>query len=128
MKLAHDLRLQEENGALQGHLVGRAFSRSLMHAEKFKVPANVKDIELVLVLPVDQPRTQAGAPANHLPEFRLTHHLFEKHQVEDLRHVDARVQHVHGNGDLGKLVRLGKLVNGTLGVGHVVVNDFGVAG
>lgn len=57
LKLVHDLRLQEENGALQGHLVGRAFSLSLAQTEKLKVSANVKDIELVLVLPVDQPRT-----------------------------------------------------------------------
>ena len=111
---------------MQGHLPhgGLAFA----HAEKFKIAAQVENIELVLVLPIHQPQTQPGAPADHLPEFRLAHHFLEEHQIQHIRHVDAGVQHIHGDGDLRQLVRFRELVDSALGVGHVVVDDLGVTG
>ena len=38
-----------------------------------------EDIELALVLPINEARTQAGAASDHLPELGLTHHLFEEY-------------------------------------------------
>ena len=48
--------------------------------------------------------------------------------MQHLRHVDAGVQHIHGNGDLRQLFRIGELVNRALGVSHIVINDLGKAG
>ena len=126
LELVDDLSFQIEDGALQGRLVGSGLA--LVHSEEFEVAAQVEDVELGLVLPVYQPRTQTGAPADHLPEFRFAHDLLEKHQIQHLGHINASVQHVHGDGDLGKLLGIGELVDGALGVGHVVVDDLGIAG
>ena len=115
-----------EDRTLQGNHIGGG--PSLVHAKELKVAAEVEDVELVLVLTVQQPRTQTGASPNHLPELCLAHDLLEKHQIQHFRHVNAGVQHVYGNGDLRQLLRVGKLVNGALGIGHVVVDDLGKAG
>ena len=121
-----NLGLQMEDCALQGdHIGGRS---ALVHAKELKVAAEVKNIELVLILTIHQPRTQTGATPNHLPELRFAHDLFKEHQIQHLRHVDAGVQHIHGNGDLRQLLRIGELVNRALGVSHIVINDLGKAG
>ena len=121
-----NLGLQIEDRTLQGdHIGGRS---ALVHAKELKVAAEVKNIELVLILTIHQPRTQTGATPNHLPELRFAHDLFKEHQIQHLRHVDAGVQHTHGNGDLRQLFRIGELVNRALGVSHIVINDLGKAG
>jgi len=121
-----NLDLQMKDCALQGnHIGGRS---ALVHAKELKVAAEVKNIELVLILTIHQPRTQTGATPNHLPELRFAHDLFKEHQIQHLRHVDAGVQHIHGNGDLRQLFRIGELVNRALGVSHIVINDFGETG
>ena len=111
---------------MQGdHIGGRS---ALVHAKELKVAAEVKNIELVLVLTIQQPRTQTGAAPDHLPELRLAHDLFEEHQIQHLRHVNAGVQHIHGNGDLRQFLRVRKFVDGALRIGHIVVDDLGKAG
>ena len=100
---------------------------ALVHAKELKVAAEVENIELVLILTIQQPRTQTGAASNHLPELRFAHDLFKEHQIQHLRHVNAGVQHIHGNSDLRHFFRVGKLVNGTLRIGHVIVDDLGKA-
>ena len=126
LQFEDDLCLQIEDGALQGHLAGGGLF--FFQAEKLKVTAQIEDVEFFLVLAVDQPRTQAGAAADHLPEFGLAHDLFEEYQVEHFGHIDAGVQHIHRDGDLGQFSGVGKFVDGTLGVGHIVVDDLGIAG
>ena len=125
LELIDNLGFQIENRTLQSHLVGGSFS--LVHAEEFEVSAEVEDVEFFLILAVHQSRAQPGAPSYHLPELGLAHHLFEEYQVQHLRHIDAGVQHVYGDGDLRQLFRVGELVDGALSVGHVVVDDLGVA-
>ena len=115
-----------ENRALKGDHVGGRLA--LVHAEELKVAAEVENVEFLLVRAVQQAGAEPGAAANHLPELGLAHNLFEKHQVEHLRHINAGVQHVHGNGDLRQLLRVGKFVNGALRVGHIVVYDLRKAG
>ena len=125
LELIDNLGFQIENRTLQSHLIGG--SLALVHAEEFEVSAEVEDVEFFLILAVHQSRAQPGAPSYHLPELGLAHHLFEEYQVQHLRHIDAGVQHVYGDGDLRQLFRVGELVDGTLGVGHVVVDNLGVA-
>ena len=98
---------------------------ALAHAEKSKIAAEIKDVELVFIRPVQQTGTKTGTPANHLPEFGLAHDLFEKYQIQHLWHIDSSVQHIHGNGNLRQLAGIGKVVNSALGIGHVVVDDLG---
>ena len=101
----------------------RDSSRSaLVHAKELKVAAEVKNIELVLILTIHQPRTQTGATPNHLPEFCLAHDLFEEHQIQHFRHVNAGVQHIHGNGDLRQFLQVRKFVDGALRIGHIAVS------
>jgi len=121
-----NLGLQIEDRTLQGDHIG---SRSaLVHAKELKVAAEVENIELVLILTIQQPRTQTGATPNHLPEFCLAHDLFEEHQIQHFRHVNAGVQHIHGNSDLRHFLRVRKFVDGALRIGHIVVDDLGKAG
>ena len=52
LQLGHHLRLNVEYCTLQSHRISRCFA--FVHAEKLKVPAEVKDIKLFLVLAVVQ--------------------------------------------------------------------------
>ena len=49
------------------------------------------------------PYSSGGArtAAHHLPEFGLGPNHFEEDEVDDVRYVDASVQHVYRNGDVG---------------------------
>ena len=125
LQLENYLRFQIEYRALKGHLIscGLAF----FHAEELKVAAEVKYVELALVLAIDKPPAKAGAAAYHLPELGLAHDLLEEHQIQHLGHVYAGIEHIHGYCDLRQLVRLGKLVDCALGIGHVVIYDFCIA-
>jgi hypothetical protein len=49
-------------------------------------------------------RAEARATPQHLPELGLGSHQFEKDEVDDLRHVDAGIEHVHRQGEMGCLV------------------------
>ena len=126
LQFERNLGFQMEDRTLQGdHIGGRS---AFIHAKELKVAAEVKNIELVLILTIHQPRAQTGASPDHLPELRLAHDLLEKHQIQHLRHVNAGVQHIHGNGDLRQLLRVRKLIDGALRIGHIVVDDFGETG
>ena len=125
LQLVSDLRLEVEDSTGQRDHVGGGFA--FVHAEELEVAAEVEDVKLVLVRAVQKSRAEAGAAADHLPELGLAHDLFEEDQIQHLRHVDAGVQHIHRNGDLRQLLRVGKLIDGALDVGHVVVDDLGPA-
>src|SRR5260370_38867797 len=92
-------------------------------AEELQVLAVVEDVEAGLVLArPGEGGTQAGSAAHHLPELRLRAHLLEEHQVDDLGYIDAGVEHVDGDGDVGWLRRVRKVVDQALGVGYVVID------
>ncbi len=94
--------------------------------EKVEVAAEVEHAEILLVRArAEQPRAQAGAPADHLPELDLRVHRLEEHQVGHLGHVDAGVEHVHRDGDVRLLVLLREVVDQALGEFGLMVDDPG---
>ena len=104
LQFIRNFKLQAENRALNGNHIRGGIS--FVHAEKFKISAEVKNVKLLLVLTIQKPRTQAGSATDHLPEFCLAQNLFEKDQIQNLRHIDAGVQHIHRDGNLRQLLRV----------------------
>ena len=125
LQLKSNLRFQVENRPLHRNHVSSGFP--LAHAEKLKVPAEVKDIKFVFVLAVQQSRAKACTAANHLPELCLAHDFLEKHKVQHFGHIDTCVQHIYGNRNLRQFFGVRKFINRALGVGHIVVYDLGIA-
>ncbi len=82
-----------ENGTLQSQHIGGG--ASLIHSEKFKVAAEIEDVEFLFVFAVEQAWTQASAATDHLPELGLAQNFLEKHEVKHLRYVDAGIKHIH---------------------------------
>ena len=69
--------------------------------EELKVLAPVKDIELAFVSTVGKYLfAESRAAPNHLDILDAAIYGLEEHEVQDVRHVDARIQHIHGNGYL----------------------------
>ena len=91
--------------------------------EILEIPASVEDIEAVLILAAKDTRTQTGTAANHLPELDLALDDLEEHQVQDVRYVDARIQHIYGNGYLRLSIPDFELVDEVLRIGNVVVDE-----
>ena len=60
--------------------------------------------------------TQARTAADHLPELGLRPHRLEEYKVDDLRHVDAGIQHIDRNGDMWRLVRVVQTIDERLRV------------
>ena len=74
-------------------------------AEKFEVLAVVEDAEELLVLAgAEEIGAKPRAAADHLPKLRLRPDQLEEHEVDDLRHVDAGIEHVDGDRDVRRLV------------------------
>ena len=65
----------------------------------------------------------AGTTADHLPELNLGLYLLEEDQVEDFRHVDTSVQHIHGYGNLRHLGWDAEVVDEVLGVCNLIVDE-----
>ena len=80
-------------------------------------------MQLLLVLTVQKSLTQTGATTNHLPELCLTHNLLEEHQIDYLGNVDTRIHHINRYYNLGQLLGIRELINQTLCVVGVVIND-----
>ena len=86
-------------------LLERALGPGQVLAEELEVLAEVEDVEVLLVLArAEQVRAQPRAAADHLPELGLRAHQLEEHEVDDLRHVDAGVEHVDRDRDVRRLV------------------------
>ena len=92
--------------------------------EVLDVAAHVEDDEVSLRLagPV-QVGTQSGAASDHLPVLRLRMHRLEEYEVDDIRDVDAGVEHVDGDGDVGLRARGREPVDEVLNVGPRGVRD-----
>ena len=116
-----NLAFQVENRTLQSNHVGCWFT--LIKAEKLKVTAEIKNIEFFFILAVNKQWTQTCTTAYHLPEFRLAHNFFKKHKVKHFRHVDTCIHHINGYCNLRQFFRVGKFINSTLCIGHIVIND-----
>ena len=85
-------------------------------AEILDIAAPVEDEEELLIDALTEDVIAfAGATADHLPEFNLGLHLLKEDQVEDFRHIDSGVQHIHGNGNLRHFGRDAEVVDEVLG-------------
>ena len=103
--------------------------------EKFKVAAVVEDQKtpFARIFAVDgihagKGRVEPRTTADHLPEFRFAAHLFEKDKVDALRHIDARVHHIHRDRNEWRLVRLFEIVNDGLRISIVTDHPLDEAG
>lgn len=61
LQFVSDLKFKIKNGSLQRHHIGCRFS--FIHTEKFKIPAQVKDIEFLLIFSAQYPGAKAGYKA-----------------------------------------------------------------
>ena len=116
VQLADQLQPRVEQ-PLAERLAERALGGRQVLAEELQVLAVVEEVEELLVLPgPEQVRAQPRAAADHLPELGLRAHQLEEHQVHDLRHVDAGVEHVHRDRDVRRLVLAREVVDQALRV------------
>jgi hypothetical protein len=103
-------RLLSQRGAGQGqpgfeHVLHQrlgllGLGRLVALLEAFEVAPVIEDLEMRLVLVrSEQIQAQPRAASDHLPELDVRVHGLGEHQVDDLRHVDARIEHVHRDGD-----------------------------
>ena len=53
---------------------------------------------------------QNRAAADHLPKFRFGADDLEEDEIDDLRYVDAGVEHVDRDGDIRRLIGLIKII------------------
>ena len=70
---------------------------------RFWQKSKTLNVGLVVAGP-EQVGAQPGAAADHLPELGLRPDQLEEHEVDDLGHVDAGVEHVDRDGDVRGLV------------------------
>ncbi len=95
-------------------------------AEVFEVLAVVEDVEEFLgLVGAKEVGTETGAASDHLPEFSARSDELEKHQIHHFGNVDARVEHIDGDGDVGGFFGIGEVVDETLGVGGFVGDEAG---
>ena len=57
--------------------------------------------------------------ADHLPKLRFAAYFFEEHQIRTLRHINARIHHIHRDRNKRRLVLLLEVVNDGLCIGIV---------
>ena len=98
---------------------GSAASSSWLKYSRFWQKSNTLKQVLWVARP-EQALAEPGAAPEHLPELGLRPHQLEEHQIDHLGHVDAGVEHVHGDGDVGRLVLVGEVVDQALAVAHLV--------
>ncbi len=92
--------------------------------EELEVFAEIEDEKLFLVLVrVEEIRAEPWTSSDHLPELRFRPYYLAKDEIEDLRHIDAGVEHVDVHGYSGLTVFDTKLIDKRLGVFHLVVDD-----
>src|SRR5690625_7942732 len=85
-----------KGGMKQGFTAG-VIRLLILLLEKVEVAIMVENQELRLMFSrTKEIRAQARASTNHLPEFHPALYRLGKHQVDDFRHVDAVVHHIHG--------------------------------
>ena len=99
LQFENDLGFQIKNLLLYGAL-NRSFNTFPSYPEKGEVVAKVEDKEFLLVFAIQEAGAQACASADHLPELGLAEYPLEEDKIDNFRHVDAGIQHIHGNSDL----------------------------
>ena len=83
----------------------------------------IEDAEGGLVLAgSEQVGAEPGATPDHLPELDVGLHRLGEHQVNHFRHVDARIQHIHRDGQSERVAGFLEVIDELLGA-HVVGVD-----
>ena len=107
----HDIEPRCKEALAEGFCVLPFVWRQIL-AEEFQVLAVVENAEEFLVLAgAEEIRAKARAATDDLPELRLRADQLEEHEVDDLRYVDAGVEHVDGNGDMRIAILLREVVD-----------------
>src|SRR5262249_30993156 len=92
--------------------------------KKLKVLAIVEQVEeLLVVAGTEQVGAQSGAAPHHLPELRFRPNQLKEDEVDNFRDVNARIEHVHGNGDMRRLRQIREGVNQALRVFRLERDD-----
>ena len=99
-----------------------------MFTEILEVAAIVEDLESALVFAgaIDV-LTQSGASTYHLDKLDLRPHLFEKHQIQDGRNINAGVQHINRNSNAELIIFL-ELQHQIIAVVHRIVYQLASVG
>lgn len=102
-----------------------SFFQFRIGAKEFQILAIIKDAEELFVLAgAEQVKAQPGAASHHLPELCLRADLLEEDEIDHLRHIDARIQHIDGDGDMWRLRLFREVIDQSLGVGaRLMGND-----
>ena len=105
-------------------LHGACFDALGLDAEKLEVAAKIEDVKLGFVeSQAEQIGAQARAASYHLPELGFAANRLEDHQIQNVGHVDSRIQHIDRNRDLRHFVSIRKIVNQRLRIVDGVVDD-----
>ena len=95
-------------------------------AEEVEVEAEVEDSEVLLVVPgSEQIVAQSRAAPDHLPELDARVDRLEEDQVRNLGNVDAGIEHIDRDRDVGRLVLLREIIEQALRILGVIVDDAG---
>ena len=120
VELADEFEAGGEEPLAQRRCIGRLGGGHVL-AEVLEVLAEVEDVEVGLVVAgAEQVGAEPGPAPDHLPELGPGAHELEEHQVDALGDVDAGVEHVDRDGDMGGLVGHREVVDEALGVFHLV--------
>ena len=81
-------------------LCSRRLGLLVAFLEPLEVAPVVEDLEMGLVLArAEQVRAESRPATDHLPELHIGIDRLGENKIDDFRHVDARVEHIHRNCD-----------------------------
>ena len=97
-----------------------------MFPEEIKVETEIEYPERRLrhIRP-EQIRSKPRPPTDHLPELDTRIYGLEEDQIDNLRHVDTGIHHVHRDRDMRRIAGDREVVNQTLGILLPVVDHPG---
>ncbi len=112
--------------------VGERFAVGWMNVvallrEEVEIAAPVEDVELLLVfVRTEKVLAETGSSAYHLLELDLRLDDLEEYKIQNLRHIDSRIEHVHRYGYLRHLVFYFEVGDEGRMVFHLVVYQLAV--
>ena len=123
LQLICDLKLQIKDCTLKRNHICSWFS--FTHAKELEVTAEIKNIKLTLISPINESWAKSSTTSDHLPELGIAHYFLKEHKVQYFRYIDTGIHHIYGYCDLRKLVRLRKLINKSLSIVDPIVDYLG---
>ena len=80
----------------------------------------------LVTIRTEQLWAEARSPTDHLPEFGLGADDFEKHKIDHIGYINARIEHIYGNRDLRIFCSCAEIINQRLGIIDLVINGAGI--